>query len=392
MAQHDNPSAKTDPAVEFKNRVQHYLDFKDYVKDIREDVPFFPQHIHVEPTNACNLRCVHCHHHEVPRDHKVWTRKPGIMDMAIYRKVIDEAAHRKTAVTLNVQGEPTLHPHFLEMCTYAKQSGVHLSVLTNGTRLTEQLAQALVDIGLDRIVFSFDAVEKNLYESIRVRARFEPTMRNVLNFMRINQEQGHPTHVCMSMIIQERNKDHVHDYDAFCRRLPVDAIFHSSLLTLSGISGCAEEIDIRELQSGQKETWPVCRVPWETLTINWDGLVSACPIDVNVVYSAGNVRDMSMMEIWNNQRMRQFRRAHLLKDYSLVEENGPLCSTCNCLWDPDYDLKRYGEHTVEAICRLATQFAHRLSPQVDDNGTEKYQNLLKELDQLPISMTVLQEA
>ena len=104
----------------FKELVRRYLDQVEYVHNISEESPFFPQHIHIEPTNACNLRCVHCHHHEIAPGRQVVTQPFGIMDMAVYRKVIDEIAPLKCSITLDLQGEPTLHPKLTEMVAYAK--------------------------------------------------------------------------------------------------------------------------------------------------------------------------------------------------------------------------------------------------------------------------------
>jgi radical SAM protein with 4Fe4S-binding SPASM domain len=271
------------------------------------------------------------------------------------------------------------------MVAYAKSKSIFTSVLTNATELTDELAQELIDLNLDRIVFSFDAVNKEIYESIRIRSKFESTIRNILNFVKLNHEQGHHTHVCASMVSQERNRQHIEEYRLFFARIPVDKVFVNPLLNLAGTSGVSEEIDMSELRQGARENWPICRVPWQDLTVNWDGEVSACPVDTEVVYSVGNVKDATLQEMWNNERMRQFRRAHLTKDYSLVEENGPLCGNCNCLWLPEYDLRDYQDYAIETIYREAVQFAHQFVGQAAPDGgqeyddRQKYENLLAEL-------------
>jgi radical SAM protein with 4Fe4S-binding SPASM domain len=378
------PDAKAEDA--FKRIVRRYLDQVEYVRSISDESPFFPQHIHVEPTNACNLRCIHCHHHELASGRQAITRPFGVMDMGVYRNVIDEIASMKCAITLNVQGEPMLHPQFTEMVACAKSLGLFTSVLTNATKLTDALAQTLIDLKLDRIVFSFDGVDKEMYEGIRVKSQFEPTLRNVLSFIRLNHEQGHPTHVCASIIRQERTAGHLEDYKRYFNRLPVDRIFVSNLLTLSGGSGVSDEIDVGGLQQGSREAWPICRVPWENLTVNWDGEITACPLDYNVVYSIGNVKNASLREIWNGRRMRQFRQAHLKRDYRLVEENGPLCESCNCMWDPEYDLRNFRDFAVEAIYRQAVHFAHQFSEQPILDDDQKYKNLLIELEKVSESL------
>lgn len=383
-------ASSANAAEDFKRVVRYHIEQVRHLATITEEAAIFPQLLQIEPTNACNLRCVHCHHHKPAEGPSLFTRRRGLMDMEVYRKVIDEIAPEKTAISLNVQGEPTLHRRLLDMVAYAKKRGLEVSLLTNATRLTEELAGALIDLRLDRIVFSFDAVDKEIYEAIRVNAKFEPTLLNVLRFVQRNHECGHPTHICASMVAQQRNLHHIDAYKAYFDRLPVDNVFCSPLLTLSGISGAHKEVDVAALQRGPRETWPICRVPWEYLTVCWDGSVCACPLDVNAVFVAGNVKDQSLHEIWNNQQMRTFRRAHLTKDYGPIETNGPLCGSCNCLWDPDYDLRRFETHAVETIQRGAEQLARDLGGARPDVADEKYENLLAEMAKLgPVLQEVL---
>ncbi len=130
----------------------------------------------------------------------------------------------------------------------------------------------------------------------------------------------------------------------------------------------------------------MCRVPWENIVVNWDGEVTVCPLDYNVVFSAGNVRDALLQDIWNGERFRAFRRGHLARDYSAIEANGPLCGSCNCLWDPEYDMRGFADFATRAICRQAKQFAPQLAR--DGAGAEglsgdaKLKRLVQEIDKL----------
>lgn len=375
-----------DPKKSFRNMVSRYLDQVEYSAAITEESPTFPAHVHIEPTNTCNLRCVHCHHHLTDEGRQYYKRKQGLMDYAMYERIIDEIAPLGCSITLDVQGEPTLHPRFLDMVKLAKQRGLYVSIITNATRLDEEMATVLLDMKLDRVVFSFDAVDKDVYESIRVNSDFEPTLRNLLRFVRLNHERGHVTHICMSAVVQERNRDHLEDYQRFFESIPVDKVFLNQMLNLAGEAGTSGEVDLEAVQVGPKESWPICRIPWEDITVNWDGSVCLCPVDVNVNYSVGNVAETSLVEMWNNERSRCFRRAHITKDYESVEQNGPLCSKCNCLFDPEYDLSEFKTHALEAICRSALHHAPglaSLASEGEEEGMEdKYANLLSVIEKL----------
>jgi MoaA/NifB/PqqE/SkfB family radical SAM enzyme len=339
----------------FENFIDRSIDQIAYSTQPSEETPFFPSHIHIEPTNACNLRCIHCHHHSGSRNSGIFTRKFGVMKMEIYRKVVDEIAPLKCQITLNCQGEPTLHRKLIHMVEYAKNSGLRVSLLTNGTRLNERLSQQLIDSGVDRIVFSFDAVDKNLYEEIRIRGDFDRTLSNILNFIEKNDRCGHPIFICMSIIIQDKTRKHITDYKTFFSNKPIDTIFESELLNLSGGSGVQDDFQLSEKKALQKSNWPICRVPWENLVVNWDGLVTVCPLDFNGLYVAGDAARQTLEQIWNNKSYREFRLGHLQRDYHNIERNGILCSDCSCLWDEEYDFQSYPVFMKKNILRYFNQ-------------------------------------
>ena len=361
----------------FRRLVSRFLNQVEYARELSDESPFFPQHIHIEPTNSCNLRCIHCIQDSM-------TRKRGVMEWDVFTKVMDEIAPLGCSITLDVQGEPMLHPRCLDMVEYAKSNGCHVSLLTNATRLNEEAARRLIDLKLDRVVFSFDAIDKELYEKIRVKADFDKVFRNILRFVDLNYQAGRPTFICASIILQEATVDHLQAYKEYFNALPVNTIFVSNLLNMSGGSEVSGEIDLTGKKATPKADWPICRVPWENLTVNWDGSVCNCPLDYNLSVPVGDVKKQTLQEIWNSEPVRAFRRAHLRHDYSGVETRGKLCSECNCLWDPEYDLRRFKEFATEAIVRQARHFAASLIENQAESGDTpdeeaKYRKLQDEL-------------
>jgi MoaA/NifB/PqqE/SkfB family radical SAM enzyme len=54
------------------------------------------------------------------------------------------------------QGEPLLNTHLPEMISLAHQTGLYTIVSTNAQALTQEMAEALVKSGLNRIIVSID--------------------------------------------------------------------------------------------------------------------------------------------------------------------------------------------------------------------------------------------
>jgi uncharacterized radical SAM superfamily Fe-S cluster-containing enzyme len=108
-------------------------------------------------TSACNLDCPICYVHNKNRD-------AYHMTPADFAAVLEHLArdHGGELDIVNLTGgEPTLHPHFLELLEMARDAGVHrISVCTNGIRLAhdESLVARLAELGA-RVALSFDTFE-----------------------------------------------------------------------------------------------------------------------------------------------------------------------------------------------------------------------------------------
>ncbi|MFN3589381.1 MAG: radical SAM protein, partial [Spirosomataceae bacterium] len=105
--------------------------------------PGLPLAISIEPTTSCNLRCPEC-----PSGLRSFTRPTGMLNEAIFLKTIDELQHSLFYLTFYFQGEPYLHPNFLEMVSYANQKGIYTATSTNAHFFTDSIAKQTVESGL----------------------------------------------------------------------------------------------------------------------------------------------------------------------------------------------------------------------------------------------------
>lgn len=94
----------------------------------------------LELTFRCNLRCAHCYlnsTHQASQGNELTTREiSGIVD-----QLVDE----ECLWLLLTGGEPLLRPDFRAIYLHAKRSGLLLTLFTNGTLITPQLADLLAE-------------------------------------------------------------------------------------------------------------------------------------------------------------------------------------------------------------------------------------------------------
>jgi 7,8-dihydro-6-hydroxymethylpterin dimethyltransferase len=126
-------------------------------------------------TSACNLDCPICYVHN---------KNEGAfhMERDQFRRVLDHlvADHGGELDIVNLTGgEPTLHPHLLELLAMAREAGVHrVTVCSNGVRLArdEEFVAELARLGA-RIALSFDTFDKHADVALQGARLLETKLR-----------------------------------------------------------------------------------------------------------------------------------------------------------------------------------------------------------------------
>jgi radical SAM protein with 4Fe4S-binding SPASM domain len=293
----DSQGASVNDAATVEYLLYRYR-FNDYPR--RGKVGAFPLLLAVEPTSVCNLRCIMCFQAD-PRLSEAPALQ-GFMDFDLYRRVIDEAAsHNLPALVLASRGEPLLHKEIFRMIRYAKNAGIQdIKLNTNVTALTCDRSRALLESGVDTVVFSVDAAVKEQFERIRPGASFERVVRNIQEFNDIRRRE-YP-HVRMRsriyMILLDSSQDTLAAAE-FWRGLTDEfasrpAISRLNVYEMSGVSGKRP-----------------CSLLWERLYVWWDGKVNVCDEDYLSHLALGNLNDgLTVQELWHGSKMTAYRESH----------------------------------------------------------------------------------
>ena len=105
-----------------------------------------PRRLYIEPTSLCNLNCVMCFR-------KGWIDETtGHMPAATFASVLDSAAEIGSLeeIFFGGMGEPLFHPRIADMVRAC--SGIAgTALVTNGTLLSPQAAEALVSAGVGTV-------------------------------------------------------------------------------------------------------------------------------------------------------------------------------------------------------------------------------------------------
>jgi putative metalloenzyme radical SAM/SPASM domain maturase len=124
----------------------------------------YPSRLFVETTTRCNLRCRMC-----VKQTGGNCIVEGDMSQEIF-SALEPALPRIEALILNGIGEPLLHPGldtFIRRARALMPAEAWIGFQSNGLLLSQARAVALVEVGLDRICISMDAVSPETFRNIR---------------------------------------------------------------------------------------------------------------------------------------------------------------------------------------------------------------------------------
>ncbi len=129
----------------------------------------------VYPTNGCNLRCIMCSRRGIPRS----VRKEELTAEE-FKDFLNEVkpflAEKATVIVSG--GEPLVVPEkTLKIIKYASSLVEGVSLLTNGTLVTEEFAKALAGMENVNVQVSLDSPNREGHEAIRGKGTFERTIR-----------------------------------------------------------------------------------------------------------------------------------------------------------------------------------------------------------------------
>ncbi len=291
--------------------------FRDFRR--RADrVHALPIRLWIETSSACNLRCVMCPNKDFPPARK------GVMELGLFRKIVDEARHFAHDVYLHHRGEPLLNPALFDMIRTARAAGLTTRFHTNGVLLDEDKARRLLEAGPDLVSFSVDGFTPETYERIRAGAVFERTVTNILRLAALRRERKLKRPYIVIEKIRFRQREDARDagaVGALRRRFleaGVDEIIEKEEYTWAAPDAPRPE--------GVRSASP-CTFPWYAMVICHDGTVTPCPQDFHAHLALGNVRESTLAEIWNGDKYRDLRR-RLAGDL----ESLPLCRQCDRLY------------------------------------------------------------
>lgn len=279
------------------------------------DHPFPPQLV-VETTSRCNMKCLHCSHKEMKRPRQD-------MDEDLFKKIVDEVAREMPECEIwpTFYGEALLLGDKLwGMLDYAAQAGCNHIVLNSNGILLSRNIDAVLASPLKRFILSLDGFKTETFEKIRKGGNRDKIFAAVEKLLeqKAKSGQANPVIQCQFSMMDE-NQAEVEEFTQYWRQRGAEVKTRRKLTWTSTGTITAAHI--------QRDPDFRIACPWgnNAAAIHQDGNLVTCAVDYEGRYSAGNVAERSIKELWQGPHLRQVRKLHREHKWDQLPD---ICQTC----------------------------------------------------------------
>jgi len=303
--------------------------------------PDYPAFIALDTLNVCNARCPFCPLFVGEAQFDRQRRPAKVMDQGLFEKILTEVAswpQWPASIAFAANGETLQDPKILDRLLTLQRLGLGRTVtlLTNAQFLTGPVARAILDADIYQLMIGFDGATKSTYEAHRVRCNYEKVLQQIKEFVALRDAAGSKTRVLLKFVRTAQNQRELEDAYAMFRVIlnPECDLFEDSLAIDWGDLPAS---DLGYYYHNKVKDLPrrsFCPTFDPSITIQPDGMVSACCWDYNLDVSRGglgNIAEMTVLDAYRGKARSAFRDA-LAKGGDMVPAK---CQSCITLHETD---------------------------------------------------------
>lgn len=289
--------------------------------------------IHIEITSKCNERCIHCY---IPHENKI-----NNIDPTLFYDILQQCKNMNLLHLTLSGGEPMLHKNFCDFIRKCREYDFSVNILSNLTLLNDNILEEMKANPLLGIQVSLYSMNPKIHDEItQVKGSLEKTKSAILKLI----ENDIPLQI--SCPIMKQNKDCYDDvvkwaenhkiqvgddyviiakYDHTINNLNCRlSINEVKDLICSKAANNANYLEQLEVEAEKKKHIEpgdfVCNVCNSSICIAENGNVYPCAGWQD--YIVGNVKEVSLNDIWDNSKKVQYLR-------NLRRHDFPKCIHCS---------------------------------------------------------------
>lgn len=297
-----------------------------------------PYRYYIDPMNVCVLRCPLC-----PTGTGKLKRPRGKMELASFKKLIDQIAKVAYIIYLYNWGEPFLHPDIFEMIAYASANQIFVRISSNLNAFTPDMASQVIDSGLSQLVVSIDGACQETYETYRKGGNLAKVLANLQAIVQAKHAAGaaYPR-IGVRMLVTRYNEHEISLVRERVTELGINTFSIGPIFVDPRRSEDVKQwVPLNSSLSAYGSTAALqnvwhCADLWESCAIHWDGGVLPCCWLHDPKDDLGNVFEQPLSQIWNNDFYVSSRMA--FRRFGKRRGAGMRKTVCTqCRGYPEYD-------------------------------------------------------
>lgn len=284
----------------------------------------------IEPTTACNLGCPEC-----PSGLKQFTRKTGKIKLDEHRQLLRNMGKQLFYVNYYFQGEPFLHPEFLQLITQAKKHKIYTATSTNAHFINKEKAEEIVASGLDRLIISIDGLTQETYEQYRKKGKLNKVIEGAKVMVEAKQALKSSTpHLIFQFLVVKPNEHEIPQVFELAKEMKIDEVRlkTAQLYEFENGNDLMPENQkysryVRTKNGTYKSKYKQknnCWRMWSSTVLTWDGKVVPCCFDKDAKHVLGCATSTPFKQIWNSSKYNAFRKAVFTSRQSI-----DICKNCS---------------------------------------------------------------
>jgi molybdenum cofactor biosynthesis enzyme MoaA len=283
----------------------------------RRAVPRAPSRAQIQTISGCNANCVFCPNKKTALDIKVGNR----MDWDLYRSIVDQlVALGVRRISPYLMNEPMLDKELPERVAYiekVKKPFQYVKINSHGGLCTEDMAKRLLDSGIDRVNFSVQGIDPEVYEKI-MGIKFDIVVRNIERMIALRDKGNYKTRLRVVML----DTAEVHPQLPAVRRFWRERGIKINLNQLEN-RGHHDKIQSDAIAVRELKPFDWCDRMFQQVYILWDGRLVQCCADWEQSGIMGDLKQDSLSAVWNGETYQRYR-----KNFLTGNVKGTICDGC----------------------------------------------------------------